>query len=637
MSSLLMIRELLLEGNDFASTAFSKTQEKAAASNNTAALSSLSYKQFCTNARSTEAVPVCDFNQKKQDVIDYSVEVFASQLNDKQTPFQQSIFEMVGAPVLAQQSSERKNIEVPSLSEQSTQQEKSKNGHENVNRVIVIDLSDDESVEKTNGSKNAAFGTMNDFQDDYVEIIDGPAPITPETIDLMDSDDDLDEAKVMRSSADKTSSKIKTNTTASCEQVFLQERPLVILRQMQEYSDKMTKDINNVWKKAYNLKMTVPTQGDMDIYTHSIQQLKNLKADKKFPLVRRESLLFATLYIQIKLGILLRIATQKQYADGLSNLWTKSCRTNDLNSTTTSSSSSSSTNVAIDRTAAQSSTMSSSGGTAVQRRQQQPPIHDTRHSSEGSSSDDDLILNSSGLTTKSSNNRNPTNNRFRSNEQIRKPPSRTSKEPPSTTKGRNHASSTKPKKLAAIDDKNAKLREARLKRFETPLSQKLQHTLPDGPTRSLSSHSAEMPISASFQERLNSNRSQPMTKQKNIANNGVSTKRKMTCGACGGIGHNRTNAVLCPEYNSQKERELRAKKAREKEEKAARTEQEFNEFKQQSERSAVVAANRKRVLEQMAEDLLKESETAERLRQGHLKEKEKAMKRARRAADRQKR
>jgi len=123
--------------------------------------------------------------------------------------------------------------------------------------------------------------------------------------------------------------------------------PFLILHGWETYDYKYYSKINQVWQSVYKKRQQQKTTAMMtsaeeitkhtnncndmssmatsdDIFTDGIEGLSKLVATSGhvFPFLSRETLLFATLFLQVRMGVMVRMATRSNYANEMRFRWT---------------------------------------------------------------------------------------------------------------------------------------------------------------------------------------------------------------------------------------------------------------------------------------------------------------------------
>jgi hypothetical protein len=745
ISSLQMIRELLMEGNDFASLAFESIQSSnvttssaesddlrraiAASLEDEVTTSSgshlpLTYKNFVSNVKKKSTIPLRDFNPKNRDVIDWTVQYFGQHIVNEEVPWRQSL----GQKLFAQSECNRKNGSTKNGDPRSEihQQKRQKIG-KSTNEVITLDLSDDDDnsrvidlVDKSIETDNSSTKLIRPNPiSDVIEIPDSQETGF-EVIEIEDSqqsnqllyDSDSDTTIVVvdnNNQVDLCTDVDQSSSTSRCQsgctpistQEILKARRLIILREVQFYNDKFMKDINQICKNMYNLRNTALTEGgqsvsNVNILDQSIEEIENLKLNKNFPLVRKEALIYTTLYIQIKLGILLRIATRDQYADQLKEIWTK----NSMIESEQSNENSSSGQNFVDHSSSASFARGSHINdltqiTQVQLKEKQShtnPIHRSHRvdSSQIAQVQQKERQLSSRTASHQNTHRRRTNLAHTSNTS---PVTRTSTK--RTIDGSQKKYGVKLASSTIKSEKLEKERAARLRRFDSTYNSRVEtepktnitmtsiehgltwncdqctfentvdtniciicnnHRVKDHDTKLQRLHrnnsiSLARPLkstvkkdnfgsTSSFQDKIEiatENVMSVSTPQSKTSHISTSSKSGSKCGACGLYGHNRrsANAQNCPAFNNPEEIELREKKWRKIQEKANTTEQEFIQRQADKRLLDEQRAQTERDLQKIMEENKKVTERVNKSMDEELKRLERAAKRAKRQAERQ--
>ena len=357
ITSLFMIRKLLMEENSYASAAFDKnnsTNDSGDDDLNRAIAMSLNqdfatavpqpftYGEFLANTRSSnlDSTAKHNFNvRKKQGVVNFAVQSFVrSIVNDEDTWRQTVCKSILGDginPTVANNSNES------GVQLQSNRHELQTNNNVDISndeiqilddqRNNVVDLNEsndsDNSIEciDLQESQNPIIIDIDESQVSLIDMNDDESE-SDGTIDLIDSSNDRN---IVESVVEDESNTVRTVAPINSNLQALNGTPLVVLQQMQSYNERFMKDLHKVWKNLYSQKMdsqrdTNIADTNIDIFARSTEDLQNLKLNEAFPLIRREQFLFATLYVQIKLGVILRIASKNEYANEIMQLWTYS-------------------------------------------------------------------------------------------------------------------------------------------------------------------------------------------------------------------------------------------------------------------------------------------------------------------------
>ncbi len=361
ITSLFMIRKLLMEGDTYAASAFERTtaedntnkddlQRAVALSLNEndpkTKTSLLTYDEFSSNVRKSKSRSQYSFERKKKDVVHMSVQSFVQSIIEDEAKWRHSVCKSIFNENVKLMSENLGNEETQAPNHHVLPQQQDKNTsdtrdvinilEEEQNNIVDLNETDDsiEVIEVEESQDSSIIEILDNSQGSMINIEDGDneSASSDSTIDLVstvnDSNDNSNRLGESKPNRSESTSDLKKATEA------LNDTPLLVLQQMQLYNDRFMKDINNVWKEVFGKKMmdvqndgeNTTTNTNIDILTRSIQGLQNLQLSDTFPYLRREAFLFVTLFLQIKLGVMLRIASRNAYASEMRQLWDYSSR-----------------------------------------------------------------------------------------------------------------------------------------------------------------------------------------------------------------------------------------------------------------------------------------------------------------------
>jgi ERCC4-type nuclease len=321
IESLIMIRNLIEDGETFATL--------RAAGNTTVPLqrkdnqSTISYQQFCSNIRDPQA-QFAFANRKRGDVNDWTALHLANVLSQEPTDWGKELcMELYGVTPIESDKSEP----CPKPSDRPTNLLQSCDDLKSTDKVI--DLSESQNSMDLNDSLDSV--VMLDESQDSVVILDmmNDNMSTDDSIVVLDdvvnvkhqgSTSTLNES---RQSSARTSVKKSYLCGLNIPNAALYSCPLLIIHRWGEHDKDFYDKFNAVWQGLYRKTLNRAAPVADDLYDEAVRQLSQLVCKDDFPFIPRQIMSFVMLWLQIKLGIQVRIVTTNSQADHIKNLWSQ--------------------------------------------------------------------------------------------------------------------------------------------------------------------------------------------------------------------------------------------------------------------------------------------------------------------------
>ena len=331
IESLITIRNLIEEGEIFASL---KPVEDTAISLQIADhQSTISYQHFCFNVRSSEAQLYLT-DRIKGDVNDWTALHLANIISQEPTDWGKELCtELYGITP----------VEPPLLESTPRQFDPSKNLQHCIESKSneVIDLCESQNSFEINESQDSVM-ILDESQDPVVIVDESQASVvildeSQDSNDKLTDSSSTDDSSVVylddAVSAHKDRSMSKLNksqsTTHSVQDKIklpnsvLQTCPLLILHRWGEYDKDFHDKFNAVWQDLYRRMRNRVAVATDDFYAEADLKLSQLVGNDGFPFIPRRTMLYVGLWLQIKLGIQVRIVTRNSQADRIRNLWSQ--------------------------------------------------------------------------------------------------------------------------------------------------------------------------------------------------------------------------------------------------------------------------------------------------------------------------
>ena len=183
--------------------------------------------------------------------------------------------------------------------------------------IQIIDIQD-ELDDSSSGS------TIDCLEDTHVSSSSKPCDV--EVVNGDDSDDvevmNSDDSVIEVMDVDTSNNFEHTNDISipvSCKK-YLESTPLVVIKHLHDYNRNFARTIEEIWRNVLYQKIDSPPS---EIKGPAIEKIQEIQQEQLFPLLRRQPLLYAILYLQIKLGVMVRVATQSKHAEDTMQLWAK--------------------------------------------------------------------------------------------------------------------------------------------------------------------------------------------------------------------------------------------------------------------------------------------------------------------------
>ena len=666
ISSLFIMRSLLQEGKSFASMLLSESRALgevtssgdadldraialSLAADNTP--SKFTYDQFCSNARSSKA-PRRKMRRQNGDVLEWKVESLASMIVSEGPSWRQSLGkELVGLVSANRDGNSRKR---PAESSTCTAKEKNPPKRQRIeddgdNRTICLDSDSENSILEAgrrqevielNDSRESLHQLENDPEDSSVDLIGSDTSEQhDDIIELEDSQDSVQvldihdfgglhaSARVMDTAKGNDS---HIDVPASGEEQAainykgtIESCPLLIVHGWDDYDDKYCTNLNRLWQESYNDHHSsvdvnaVNSTESSKLYENAVQSLRQMvNDDTQFPYLRRKTFISALLWIQLKLGVMVRTVPRNEFADDMKQLWT----TRSIDSQSF---------------ASRGLSVNSPTSTPIARRQLPPPQSRAGNKRSATSTVTALKQTSSSSTKQSTAARklpypSPTRalaiearlRRFENLDSNNKDQGITTSQSmnaisniaahrpayvPSSTSAR-RTEKQKWKCCCTLDNDIDALECAACENPNPNLAD-TNHQVASA-AASLSAHAYNYRKQASSPRSLFTDDAAQSSYQGDFAipartSSTVPPKKSVRCGACGLAGHNRGTATAqtCPDYNDEKEAARREEKWRKTQEKAIVAEQEYEGFQLEQQHRQTRQAELARQMDEMKKDM----------------------------------
>jgi hypothetical protein len=635
ITSLFAIHEILQEGESFATAMYNRSFATGHSSQN--AIVPINYEQFCAKARDSHTPPT-DLRRKNGDILEWKCENLVSIITNNIHSWRSSIKkELIGtAAINSSNNNDKRALEVNDTLEHHASKKQRRD-------VIVLNDSEDDAAHLLDKDDDSSIGTINLLESDQED----------EIVELEDSQDSIQILEVINTmGSDDSSVSVK-----SCLKIC----PLIVLHGWDDYDERFSKEINTRWQECYKdygaLVGTVDSNGEArtasSLRQYAVRQITTMVNQNSgaFPFLSREEVITSILWLQIRLGLLIRPVTRQNISDEMTGKWSnthhnmsrrteirirpkKASNNNHIpvsNNNCSKSSVSQSTahtlkTPAVRKFGNEEKSSDSTNTQSYSSRQQKPSPNVLLHSSNNrpQPSEKELLAIEARLLRFEPADRGPKRAKDRSNVIM---PSH----PQLTYTGRQPSGKTWDCERCTLSNTiEAKICIACLSPNPRDVSftqEKMINTSNFHGTAQIASRPSDLNV------RSNNTNVDCIPSSTSSS----STKRPGRCGACGGVGHNRGSATEanCTAYNDEKETQRREEKWRKLQEKAITATQELEELQRDDQASQVQQERLRQNLEDMAKDLAQNTARRSERNADDIKRKKKQAESARRRAARQ--
>jgi len=297
VSSLFLIRNLLLEGKSFAASMMSEKQ--------------ITYEQFCSNAcLRTRRRKL--HHRKKESVVEWQCDGLVSMMVNKELPWKQVLRnDLLG--LTYESSNKISNEHTRTVIDIATSNRTGKLSRktQRLNRqkekdTICIDLDSDNSGQE-------------DTSIELIEVVDSRESSDDDDVVCL-NDNSQHSIEIIERSSSKSKGSSQLNQISSKENRLNAEScNLLILHGSDDYDEKFLKTFNKCWQQCYSNNAN-NLESDLS-YDIALQSINGMINHTQF--VRRNELINAVLWIQIKLGVFVCPVERNLSADSLKQLLTQ--------------------------------------------------------------------------------------------------------------------------------------------------------------------------------------------------------------------------------------------------------------------------------------------------------------------------
>ena len=305
ITSLFSIQDILKEGTCFAASMVKHSHDGNRSSDR------LTYEQFCANARSLQA---CQHDlRRKNEILEWRCENLVSIITNNINTWRSSInkeFNRTTTEMNGTISNKRSLEVIGGIGDNSSKRQRLNSNDEHE----IIELNDSQE-------EVAVHLLDSDSDDSTINLLDDSQEV--EVIELGDSQDSiqiLEDIDMMYGCESTVTPNLETHS-------------LIMLHGWDDYDERFSKDINKRWQECYSeygtLIGTIDDNGEArttsSLCQYAVRQMTAMINSGNFPYLPRTSVITAILWLQIRLGLLVRPVTREKFALELKEKWTNTC------------------------------------------------------------------------------------------------------------------------------------------------------------------------------------------------------------------------------------------------------------------------------------------------------------------------
>ena len=302
ITSLFSIQGILKEGTCFAASMVKHSHD------GNRSRDSLTYEQFCANARSSQASQ--QDLRRKNDILEWRCENLVSVITNNINSWRSSINKEFNRTTTAMHgiTSNKRSLEVSGGIVDTTSKRQRLNSND-----------EHEIIELDNNQEEVAVHLLDsDSDDSTINILDDSQEV--EIIELGDSQDSiqiLEDIDMMHGCESTVTPNLETHS-------------LIMLHGWDDYDERFSKEINKRWQECYSeygaLVGTIDGNGEArttsSLCQYAVRQITAMINSGNFPYLPRTSVITAILWLQIRQGLLVRSITRENFAVELKEKWT---------------------------------------------------------------------------------------------------------------------------------------------------------------------------------------------------------------------------------------------------------------------------------------------------------------------------
>jgi ERCC4-type nuclease len=302
ITSLFSIQEILKEGTCFAASMIKHSHDGNRSSDR------LTYEQFCANARSSQASQ--HDSRRKNDMLEWRCEDLVSIITNNFNTWRSSMNKEFNRTTTTAMNGTTSNKRSGGIGENSSKRQRLNSNDEHE----IIELNDSQE-------EVAVHLLDSDSDDSTINLLDDSQEV--EVIELGNSQDSiqiLEDIDMMHGCESAVTPNLETHS-------------LIMLHGWDDYDERFSKEINKRWQECYSeygtLIGTIDDNGEArttsTLCQYAVRQMTAMINSGNISYLPRTSVITAILWLQIRLGLLVRPVTREKFALELKEKWTNTC------------------------------------------------------------------------------------------------------------------------------------------------------------------------------------------------------------------------------------------------------------------------------------------------------------------------